>query len=152
MNLKLCQKEIVFYSFEFDAILNSLLNFLPTDSPFNLYEISQKVEKDYSDIFTDGFAKNEKTYIEITNYLIYNGFVKLFDFHNITLTDKGLKLIEYGSFRKYAHISELQTKAEIRDLWVKKNWFWVEFVKISVGIILGALMTLGIQKMSLCMK
>lgn len=149
MILKSTQNETIFYSYEWDAILNSLLNFFPTDSPFNLYDISQQVKKEYSDFFTDGFAKNKKTYIDITNCLIYNGFVILIDFHNITLTDKGRQLVEYGSFKKYAQISELRTKSEINDLWVKKNWFWVEFVKIFFGLFMGALMTLAIQKLSL---
>jgi hypothetical protein len=150
MNLKSNQNEKIFYSYEWDTILNSLLNFLPTDNPFNLYEISQQVGKEYSDFLANGLAKNEKTYIDITNSLIYNGFVKLSDFHNITLTEKGRQLVEYGSFKKYAQIAELRKKAEIRELWIKKNWFWVEFVKICIGIILGAMMTLGIQQLSLC--
>lgn len=149
MRLKLKQNETIFYSYEWDTILDSLLNFIPTDSPFNLFDISLQVQREFPDLITDGIAKNKMTYIDISTYLIYNGFAKLFDTHSIILTDKGRELVEFGSFKKYAQIANLRTKAEIRDLWIKKNWFWVEFVKICIGIILGALMTLGIQKLSL---
>jgi hypothetical protein len=137
----------VFHSNEWDTILNSLLNLLPCDSPFNLYEISQQEKIEYSDFLTSGFAKNENTYVEITNYLIYNDFAKLFNFEKIILTDKGKKLVEYRSYKKFMAVFNLKTKAEIRDLWVKKNWFWVEFVKIIVGLFMGILLTLCIQNL-----
>lgn len=147
MFLKSQPNNQVFHSNEWDTILNSLLNLLPCDSPFNLYEISQQEKIEYSDFLTNGFANNENTYVEITNYLIYNDLAKLFNFKKIILTDKGRKLVEYGSYKKYAAVLDLKTKAEIRDLWVKKNWFWVEFIKIILSLFMGALLTLGIQKL-----
>lgn len=65
----------------------------------------------------------------------------------IILTDKGRKLVEYGSYYQYASVLDLKTKAEIKDLWVKKNWFWFEFIKIMLSLFMGALITLGIQKL-----
>lgn len=58
MFLKSQPKNQVFHSNELDTILNSLLNLLPYDSPFNLYEISQQEKIEYSDFLTYGFANN----------------------------------------------------------------------------------------------
>ncbi|RTL56343.1 MAG: hypothetical protein EKK37_17900 [Sphingobacteriales bacterium] len=134
-----------FYSKEWDIILNSLLTFLPPNLSFNLYKISQEVNINYEDIMVDGISKVEKTYTDITNYLIYNDFVKLHHFPNVTFTDKGRRLLECGSYKGFAHAEQLRQKAEKRDLWVKKNWFWVEFLKVIITIIVGALLTLVIQ-------
>jgi len=144
MFYKSTQKD-VFFSKEWDDILNSLLKFLPSNLPFNLYDISKKEKIHYENLLTDGASNVEQTYIDITNHLIYNDFARLSDFRNIILTDKGRQLLDYSSYKKFAQIERLRQEAEIRDLWVKKNWFWVEFLKVIISVVVGALLTLGIQ-------
>jgi hypothetical protein len=139
------KKNELFYSKEWDTILNSLIKYFPFNLPFNLYDISQKENIKYDDLLTDSASNVEQTYVDITNHLIYNDFTRLNDFRNIILTDKGRQLIQNGSYKKFAQIERLRQKAEIRDLWVKRHWFWVEFLKVILSIGVGALLTLGIQ-------
>ena len=144
MLLRLKSKEI-FYSKELDDILNSLIKYFPLNQPFNLYTLSQSANLKYEDFMTDGISKTKQTYILITNHLIYNDFVELNDFENIILTDKGRLLVEYGNYAKYAKIMNLKLKAEKKELWVKNNWYWVEFLKLLIGALLGILLTLFAQ-------
>lgn len=144
MKLKLKSKEI-FYSNEWDAILNSLIEYFPLNQEFNLYELSQAANLKYDDFITDGISKNRQTYIGITNHLIYNDFVELKDFEKIILTDRGRQLVEYGSYSKFSKVMNLKKEAEIKDNWVKKNWILADFIKILIGAIIGILSTLIIQ-------
>jgi hypothetical protein len=141
MQLRLKSKEL-FYSKEWDDILNALIKYFPINQQFNLYELSQKADLKYEDLITDGVSKTKQTYVHITNHLIYNDFVELMDFQNIILTDKGRQLVEYGNYNKFAKALDNKKVAEMNDLWVKKNWYWVEFVKLLIGAGLGILLTL----------
>jgi len=147
MKLKLKSKDI-FYSKEWDDILNSLIKYFPINDHFNLYDLSQKANLKFEDLITDGASKTKQTYVDITNHLIYNAFVELNDFDNIILTDKGRQLVDYGNYHKFAKTMRLKREAEIKDLWVKKNYFWVEFAKLLVGAILGILLTLISQHLN----
>jgi len=144
MKLKLKSKEI-FYSKEWDVILNSLIEYFPLNQEFNLYELSQAANLKYDDFITDGISKNIQTYVGITNHLIYNDFVELKDFEKIILTDRGRQLVEYGSYSKFSKVMNFQKEAEIKDNWVKKNWILANIIKILIGAIIGILSTLIIQ-------
>ncbi len=144
MQLELKSKEI-FYTKEWNEILNSLIKYLPLKIQFNLYELSQKANLTYDDLITDGASRTKQTYVQITNHLIYNDFVELKDFENVILTERGRQLVEFGSYNNFAKMLDLKRKSEIKDLWVKKNYFWIEFVKLLIGAILGILLTLVSQ-------
>jgi len=141
MQLRLKSKEI-FFSKEWNDILNSLIEYFPLNQQFNLYNLSQEVNKEYDDLITDGLSKTKQTYVDITNLLIHNDFVELKDFENIILTDRGRQLVEYGNYSKFAKTMELKKEAEIKGFWVKKNWLWVDFVKLLIGAIIGVFLTL----------
>ena len=144
MQLRLKSKE-VFCSKEWDDILNSLITYFPLNQQFNLYNLSQTANLNYEDFITDGISKTKQTYILITNHLIYNDFVELKDFENVILTDKGRLLVEYGNYAKFAKIMNLKLDAEKKELWVKKNWYWAEFIKLLIGALLGIILTLIAQ-------
>ena len=141
MQLRLKSKEL-FYSKEWDDILNSLIKYFPINQQFNLYELSQKADLKYKDLITEGISKTNHTYTHIANHLIYNDFAELKGFENIVLTDKGRQLVEYGSYNKYANTMNLKKEAEIKGYWVKKNWILVDSIKLLIGAIIGILLTL----------
>lgn len=135
----------VFHSREYDTILDSMIKYFPLNEPFNLYDISQKANLSYEDFLTDGISKTKQTYIQITNLLIYNGFVELKDFENTILTDKGRQLVDYGNYKAYGDIIKRQLEAKKKDLWVKKNWYWIEFIKIILAALVGIFLTLFVE-------
>jgi hypothetical protein len=135
----------IFNSIELDTILNSLIKFFPINSPFNLYVISQESKIEYEDFIIDGLSNVEQTYIDITNNLIYNDFAMLNDFYNIVLTNKGRELVKYGGYKEFVKNACLKQDAESRGFWIKKNWFWVELLKVVLSVVVGVLLTLGVQ-------
>jgi len=135
----------IFYSVEWDTIMNSLIEFIPLNEEFNLYELSKKANLKYKDLITDGIANNKQTYVNITNHLIYNGFAQLYSYENIILTDKGRQLIELGSYNEFSKFINLKKESERKGYWITKNTLWIDFIKLLIGFMLGILSTLIFQ-------
>lgn len=122
---------------EYESILDSYIFKIPLYTQFNLLEIGSITNPKFSDIITEGLTYNDQTFYFLTNFLIQNGFAEICGIQNIILTERGRTLVKLGSFRKYLNYLELIETGNKRTLWKKKNWLFIEILKILIPLIAG---------------
>lgn len=131
-----------FYSPEWTTILNSLLDKLPVDDEFNLFDISKELKTEYKNTFTSWFSTSEKTYIDITNGLIANNLARLSSRSAIILTEEGKQLKELGSWIEYQNLLNLKRRATYWRTFRDAKWLQIAFI----GYFLVTLSTLLIER------
>lgn len=135
----------IFCNPELTQILNKLIPFIPVNGSFDLYEISKINEISFIDFFTDGLAKVEENYMQITNELIATDIAHLTKGNKLELKEKGKELIKHKTWEKYIDYINLEEKAKKNEMWTKAYWGRYEFIKTIITVLITVGLTLLVQ-------
>lgn len=136
-----------FYSPEWTTILDSLLDKLPVDDEFNLFDITKELEIKYKNTYTSWFSTSEKTYIDITNGLIANNLARLSSRSTVILTEEGKHLKELGSWLKYQNRLNLEKQATYWKTFRDAKWLQIAIIGYFLITIASLIINRGFEEL-----
>ncbi|WP_118972467.1 hypothetical protein [Taibaiella koreensis] len=145
-NLLKREKDPVLYDHKIIPILNALIPFLDIGQVNDLYEKGKafQIEYGFKDVDTDSYAREESTYRDIASLLFDVGLVQVGNPSYIIVPNhEARKLKQLKSYEKLIKYLDNRFKTEQAELWQKRNWWWIDFLKLIIAAILGASLTLG---------
>ena len=136
--------------YEFELILNKMIPNIPSNEPFNLYQLSILKpivfnKDDFTSFIAEGFIKSEYTFNLITKFLIKNDLATYSYGNKIKLTDEGRQLIHCKKLGNYYILKDLEKKAYHGELWTKAFWLKQIIINGSISAIFSVLVSLIIN-------